>query len=264
MLKDHVQAYIANVNYNKIVNLYYTNRQNESTPLSVISLNYQSSIGSDGAWEFWGANTPVYIDGITELLNITYQATDIGETYHQILNIEVEATGAPEPSLPEPPAPYARPQGFGDDITAFLSPESNSGSEALTAFDRMFLNINPAIDGAAKGLITSPLLDRIHSLTFLGVVVAARSGPSYDQKIPDYEYNWVRDASLTMDVVYKLYAAATKKNARSDYMKILFQYATARAREQIAPNLQTGLGEPKFYLNNTVCLLTLARCRWMH
>lgn len=93
----------------------------------------------------------MYVDGITELLNLTYQATDIGETYRQILNIEVEATGDPEPTLPEPPAPYAKPQGFGNDITKFLSLETGSDSEALTAFDRMFLNINPAIDGAAKG-----------------------------------------------------------------------------------------------------------------
>ena len=83
-------------------------------------------------------------------------------------------------------------------------------------------------------------------------MVAARSGPSYPQKIPDYEYNWVRDESLTMDVVRMLYAAASKKKSRAQYEKILFQYAAARATEQIEPNLQTGLGEPKFYLNNTV------------
>lgn len=62
-------------------------------------MNYQSSIGNDGKFEYWGANTPVYIDGITELLNLTYQATDIGQTYHQILNIEVEPSGEPEPIL---------------------------------------------------------------------------------------------------------------------------------------------------------------------
>jgi glucoamylase len=88
----------------------------------------------------------------------------------------------------------------------------------------------------------------------LGIVVAARSGPSYDQKLPDYEYNWVRDASLTMDVVETLYAAADDDDAKGQYEKILFQYAKARAVEQNDPNLQTGLGEPKFYLNNTVSL----------
>ena len=65
------------------------------------------------------------------------------------------------------------PSGFGQDITTWLS--VSIGSELETAFSRMFLNINPAIKGAAKG-----------------TVVAARSGPSYVQTDPDYEYNWVR------------------------------------------------------------------------
>ena len=83
-------------------------------------------------------------------------------------------------------------------------------------------------------------------------MVAAQSGPTYPQTNPDYEYNWVRDASLTMDVVESLYGAATNTTAKLQYQKILFQYATARATEQTDPNLQTGLGEPKFYLNNTI------------
>ena len=55
-----------------------------------------------------------------------------------------------------------------------------------------------------------------------------------------------------MDVVQTLYSAATKKKAVTQYENILFEYATARATEQNDPNLQTGLGEPKFYLNNTI------------
>ena len=115
-----------------------------------MSLGYLESIGTDGKWEFWGANTPIYVDGITELLNITYQATDIGKTYDQILDIEVKASGAAAPTLPQPPKPYAQPQGFGNDITKFLS--VSSGSEAETAFEQMFVNINPAVQGAAKGM----------------------------------------------------------------------------------------------------------------
>lgn len=45
-------TYIANVNYNKVVTLYYTNRQDESTPLSSLTFGYSSSIG-DGSWELW-------------------------------------------------------------------------------------------------------------------------------------------------------------------------------------------------------------------
>ncbi|GAB7358770.1 hypothetical protein MBLNU230_g3996t1 [Neophaeotheca triangularis] len=210
-----VTAYIANVNYNKAVNLYYTNRQDESTPLSVVGLNYRSSIGDDNTWELWGSSTPIYIDGITELLNITYRAVDIGQTYSEQLGFQVEASGAPEPSLPSPPAPYASPS-------------------ADLSLAKMFVNINPAIGGAD-----------------LGTVVAARSGPSYDQKTPDYEYCWVRDASLTMEVVEMLYAAATSSDAKTAYEDVLFEYSQSRATEQNADDLITGLGEPKFYLNNT-------------
>lgn len=62
----------------------------------------------------------------------------------------------------------------------------------------------------------------------------------------------VRDAALTMDVVVKLYAAASESSATASYEQILFQYSQARADEQNDPNLQTGLGEPKFELNNSV------------
>ncbi|KAK5161403.1 hypothetical protein LTS14_001199 [Recurvomyces mirabilis] len=226
-------AYIANLDYNKVVSLYYTNAQGQSTPLSVVTFGYSSSIGTDGSWELWTTSTPIYIDGITRLLNLTFQATDIGQTYTQTLNLPVNATGAAAPTLASPPAPYATPRGFGDDITTWLS--INIGSELETAFQKMFVNINPAITGAAQG-----------------VVVAARSGPSYVNLDPDYEYNWVRDASLTMDVVQMLYSASTKVKAQKQYEDVLFQYAGARATEQNDPNLQTGLGEPKFYLNNTI------------
>jgi glucoamylase len=217
-----------------VVTLYYTNRQNESTAFSSLTFGYSSSIANT-SWELWTTSTPVYVDGITQLLNLTFVASDIGQTYVQQLNLPVNASGAPEPTLPSPPAPYASPSGFSDDITSFLS--VINGSESETAFTRMFLNINPAFEGAVNG-----------------TVVAARSGPSYPQTDPDYEYNWVRDASLTMDAVQTLYAAATDSNAKSQYETILFEYSTARATEQNDPGLQTGLGEPKFYLNNTIFL----------
>lgn len=222
----NVTAYIANLDYDKTVNLYYTNRQGISTPLADLSLGYESSIGADGAWEIWGASTPVYIDGITSLLNLTYEATDIGETYDQVLNLPVNATGAPEPAAAAPPVPYATPSGFSEDITKWL--HVSNGSESEVAFTRMFLNINPEVAGDVPG-----------------TVVAAQSGPDFPQTNPDYEYNWVRDSSLTMEVVQTLYAAATNASAKSTYETILFEYATARATEQNDPNLQTGLGEPK-------------------
>lgn len=159
----------------------------------------------------------------------------------QQLGLPVDATGAPEPSLAVPPAPYASPLGFGDDITDWLAVKGNPNvdSEAKLAFQRMFLNINPAVEGAVDG-----------------VVVAARSGPSYEQKDPDYEYTWVRDASLTMDVVATLYTAATKRKVKQQYEEILFEYAGARATEQNDPDLITGLGEPKVSQASLMSLLS--------
>lgn len=80
-----------------------------------------------------------------------------------------------------------------------------------------------------------------------GTVIAAQSYVS-----PNYAYNWVRDSSLTMDVVTDLYAFANSSSAKTAYETILFQYASARVTEQNDPGLQTGLGEPKFNLNNTI------------
>jgi len=59
-----------------------------------------------------------------------------------------------------------------------------------------------------------------------------------------------------MDVVQTMYAAngssLVRNTNKAKYASMLFGYATGRAQEQIAPGLQTGLGEPKFYLNNTI------------
>ena len=161
----NASAYIANLCYNKIVELYYTNAQGQSTPLSVISFGYDHGI-SNTNYEIWSTSTAVYVDGITEMLNLTYQAVDIGQTYVDQLHIEVNATGAPAPSLPSVPAPYASPSGLANDIKTWL--DAKSGSEAATSLAGMFRNINPAIPGAVEG-----------------VVVAARSGPSYSQKVRD-------------------------------------------------------------------------------
>ena len=55
-----------------------------------------------------------------------------------------------------------------------------------------------------------------------------------------------------MDVVASLYAGASNGTMKTYYENLLFNYSIGRAVEQNDPNLQTGLGEPKFYLNNTV------------
>lgn len=227
-----VSAYIANLDYDKLVTLYYTNRQNVSTPLSAVSLGYNSSITNTN-FELWGASTPIYIDGITELLNLTFEATDLDQTYVQQLHIPVFASGSAAPSTASPLLPYATPSGLAQDISTWL--QADAGSEATIALTRMLININPNVTGAVNG-----------------TVVAAQSGPSFADMDPDYEYHWVRDSSLTMDVVKSLYAAATNADVASAYETILFEYAVRRAMEQTDPGLQTGLGEPKFFLNSTI------------
>lgn len=225
-------AYINNLAYNKQVTLYYTDRQGRSTPLASVALSYQNGVENTN-FEIWGSSTLAYVDGITQLLNLTYNVVDLGTVYTQSLNQTVVASGEPEPTLAAPPAPYAMPLGFGDDITSWLA--ASNGSQVTASYSKMFRNIDPNITGAVDG-----------------VVVAGRSGPSFESKLPDYEYDWVRDSSLTMEVVQQLYAAATEADAKQAYEDQLFAYAMARAVEQNDPNLQTGLGEPKFYLNNTV------------
>lgn len=196
-------------------------------------MSYWGGIGNGLLWEYWGTLTPVYIDGITSLLNITYVSVDTKKTYAQILNLPVQSSGSAPPSLAAPPAPQVTPKGFGQDVTNFLS--TSQGSMIGLAFARLFQNIGPNIAGAAPG-----------------AVVAAQSGPDYPQLLPNYEFSWVRDSALVMSVVQNLYSASTKQGTKKKYEQVLFNYATSRATQQDYPGLQTGLGEPKFYLNQTL------------
>lgn len=177
---------------------------------------------SKGQWQTWTSKTPVYLDGIKELLNITYKAININKVYTQRLNLPVIASGAAAPAPLAAPVPYATPNGFSDDITTWLA--LGDSSQIAICKSRMFDNINSV--GAANG-----------------TVVASTSRAN-----PDYHYNWVRDAALTMDVVVDLYNAATLPSAIGFFEKTLFQYSQARAEQQQLG----GLGEPKFWLNNTL------------
>jgi len=228
-------AYVANLDYDKVVTLYYTNYQDQDTRLGGMELSYESSIGSDGYWQYWSVNGPVFMTGIAELLNITYQATDIGKTYFELLNIKVGPYIGPTPELFDLLPPYTTFEGFAKDIDHYLG--LSHDAETAVCMDNMFRNIDPTIPG-----------------DYPGTVVAGRCGPLYPQKLPDYTYNWVRDSSLTFDVVKSLYQAATDKKMKMKYESLLFEYAKARATEQMDPLLYTvdGLGEPKFYLNDTI------------
>ncbi|RVD85500.1 uncharacterized protein DFL_003821 [Arthrobotrys flagrans] len=218
----NVSAWVQNVNYNKVVQLYYANAKGEVTPLSVVSLGWiQMADGTDNGWEFWAAQTPVYLNGLTKLVNITYDALDIHQQYVQPLDLDVEPSGPPPPDPPEAPKPYASPQGFSTDISDWMA---TSATQAGISKKRMFDNISPK--GAVKGL-----------------VVASQSRAE-----PDYWYHWIRDAALTMDVVVMLYEAASPQKKRF-YESRLFDYAKASIDQQNDPNAISGLGEPKFYLD---------------
>lgn len=229
-------AFIKNLDYNKIVTLYWTDSYNKSTPLNEATMDYVKFVDDSQSWELWSLNVSTIPGGVNVLLNITFEATDIGETYSQELNIQVEATGAPipTPQIPKIYTPYAAPSGFSDDITCWIKPWKYS--EAGIAKTLMFRNINFALANAANG-----------------TVIAAQS-----YFYPDYAYMWVRDASMVMDIVSKLYASCTSQQMRETYETILFQYAVAAAHEQ-NENAPTGLGEPKFNLNNSPYTLPWAR-----
>ena len=105
-----MSAYIENVNYNKIVNLYYTDANDANTALTVLSLGYTSDV-PDSNWEIWSSSSgEAYLDGVTHLTNITYQALDVGQFYSQQLGQSVTASG-PTPTTSVIPAPYASPTG---------------------------------------------------------------------------------------------------------------------------------------------------------
>nr|P42042.1 RecName: Full=Glucoamylase; AltName: Full=1,4-alpha-D-glucan glucohydrolase; AltName: Full=Glucan 1,4-alpha-glucosidase; Flags: Precursor [Blastobotrys adeninivorans]CAA86997.1 glucoamylase precursor [Blastobotrys adeninivorans] len=220
-------AFVKNLSYDKLVTLYWTNADNKSTPLNAGSLDYVKAASDDQSWELWSLNVTTVPDGVDALLNITYVAASIGKTNSQQLNVQVEATGdpIPTPQIPTIYKPYASPSDFSDDITNWLKPSNDSQTGIAKSF--LFNNIN--IPGAAPG-----------------TVIAAQS---YSE--PDYAYTWVRDASLVMDVVNRLYSSAKSEEKRQLYEKILFQYAKAGAQEQNDPTAISGMGEPKFYLNNT-------------
>ena len=107
-----------------------------------------------------------------------------------------------------------RTRDAGADLDGWIS------REEITARQRMFANISPA--GAAPGSV-------------------AASPSTHD---PDYDYDWVRDAALTMDSVVSLEAGASPSE-RQGYDKALLAYAQLSRRQQTEPSAG-GDGEPKY------------------
>ncbi|KAB8556618.1 hypothetical protein FH972_025655 [Carpinus fangiana] len=214
-------AFVENTNYNKIVRLYYTNSNGVVTPLSILQLGYAGDVPGASGWENWIASAQyANLDGVQRLVNITYQDLDAPRDYSQILNEAVTASG-PTPTTSSIPRPYATPSGFAGDITNYTLP--NAASHVGVAKSKLFANVFPN-----------------------GTVIAAQSFVA-----PDYAFDWVRDSSLTFDVIEQFYEAASGEK-KSLYASLLFNYAKGRVSQQLDPNLQTGLGEPKFNLDGRV------------
>jgi glucoamylase len=107
-----------------------------------------------------------------------------------------------------------------------------SQQEARLATSNMLANISPA---------------GTHS----GVVVASPS-----QSNPNYYYNWIRDAGLTMDAVITLFTKTTNTDDQERYLGFLQDYVSFSRMNQLTPNRSgnpgdTGDGEPKFNVDGS-------------
>ncbi len=98
--------------------------------------------------------------------------------------------------------------------------ESWIDSQKSTSWTRLLANINRAD--------TAP-----------GVVVASPSKCD-----PDYYYHWTRDAALVMDLIVRDYLS----NKQDDFLAAIKTYVDFSRANQLS-NAQTGLGEPKFYVD---------------
>lgn len=85
-------------------------------------------------------------EGITTSLNLTYQATDVGETYDQQLDLIVVASGSTAFTEQIPPVytPHAAPSGFSNDILSWTATGNSNSIPASISFQRMLMNINLA------------------------------------------------------------------------------------------------------------------------
>ena len=101
-------------------------------------------------------------------------------------------------------------------------------------------------------------LDHIHAAFFHGAI---RASPTSVQPNPDYNYNWVRDAALTMSLFSQLFELQPNRTAR-DPIKSMFteylQFNTLLQAQRIPNPRDTRFnaseldGEPKYNLNGSL------------
>lgn len=221
----NAEIFVHNDGYDKTVFLYYNNNAGESTALTVLAGEFYEELDND--WELWSISSPIYQEeGLSKLLNVTFNSINTGDTYSQELNIEVEQEGEIEDTTTTPEAEIT-PSGLSEDIDNWLNP-TDVNSQAYISKNRLFDNIN--VNGSVPGL-----------------VIAAQS--YYE---PDYGYHWIRDAALTFDAVFKLYESLPNRDSKvaRDLEDYFLQYIQASIDEQKDTSAIAGLGEPKFYLGN--------------
>lgn len=221
----NADLFVHNDGYDKNVYLYYENTEGDSTPLTVLAGQFLKDLGNN--WELWSISSPIYQEeGLTKLLNVTFDSITTGEVYSQELNIEVEQEGEIKESE-KAPEPKVTPSGFYEDIDNWLNP-TDLNAQSYKSKTRVFDNIN--VNGSVPGL-----------------VIAAQS--YYE---PDYAYHWIRDAGLTFDAIFKLYESLPNRDspAARDIEDYFLQFIQASIDEQKDRSAIAGLGEPKFYLGN--------------
>jgi len=225
----NAEIFVHDDNYTKEVFLYYTNSNGESTPLSGVNAERGDSIDDHDGWDLYTISNPILQkEGLSKLLNIIAFSQINDDLFIQNLDIEVKhVTGDTTETSTVRPAPAITPSGFYDDIDQWLD-SKDVDSQAAKSKTRIFNNIG--INGSVPGL-----------------VVAAQSF-----KEPDYGFHWIRDAGLTYDFILQLYKSLPNRDSKfaRDYEDYFLQFIKASIDEQKDQSSITGLGDPKFYLNN--------------
>jgi glucoamylase len=84
-----------------------------------------------------------------------------------------------------------------------------------------------------------------------GVVLASPS-----RENPNYYFHWIRDAGLTMEVVFSLYERSGTKSQKARYKQLLQDFVAFSRMNQLSNTPSGGpgtggLGEPKFHVDGT-------------
>ncbi|KAJ3194000.1 glycoside hydrolase 15 protein [Entophlyctis luteolus] len=210
--------WIKNIAFAKSVQVFYSTMDGVWSDSQNIAAKY-SAANANGyeTWTFVG-----WVVSIGQFY-VKYQVS--GATYYDNNNSNNYPVFTPNVSLPDPPPVCsgvtipAVQTGFQDDITDYFS----NGVPLFTK--HMMANIHPSG--------TSP-----------GIVVAAAMNSTSN----NYFYHWVRDASLVMNTVNRLYVRENVHDIAYEQLFFDFQNITFKMQNE---NALTGLGEAKFNVDGS-------------